>query len=61
MSQSLGARAEVFRELLTVWNDGDPQAVLCLVTDDYLGHMLYLAAGCTAPVGRLCRAPARRR
>ena len=45
MSQSLGARAGVFRELLTVWNDGDPQAVLGLVTDDYRGHMLHLAAG----------------
>jgi len=40
-----GVRTEVFRRLLDTWNDGDPQAVLDLVTDDYRGHMLYMAAG----------------
>ena len=45
MQSSLSVRAAAFDRLLHVWNDSDPEAVLGLITPDYQGHMLYLAAG----------------
>jgi len=41
----LTARAAVFDRLLVAWNDGDPDAVLDLITEDYRGHMLHLPKG----------------
>ena len=32
----------VFESLLEVWSGGDVDAVLDLVTDDYVGHMMHL-------------------
>jgi hypothetical protein len=37
--------AGAFDALLRVWEEGDPRAVLGLVTEDYLGHMLHLVDG----------------
>jgi hypothetical protein len=37
--------SEIFAALLGVWEAGDPRAVLALVTETYLGHMLHLVDG----------------
>jgi len=37
--------SSIFQSLLTPWQDGSPTAVLGLVTDDYVGHMLHLVDG----------------
>jgi predicted SnoaL-like aldol condensation-catalyzing enzyme len=42
--------ATVFRSLLDVWQSGPPEAVLAVVTDDYVGHMLHLADGNRTPL-----------
>jgi hypothetical protein len=39
------SRAEVFGRLLDAWSSGDPAAILALITDDYVGHMLHLEQG----------------
>jgi hypothetical protein len=37
--------ADVFDRLLDAWSSGEPAAILALVTDDYVGHMLHLEHG----------------
>lgn len=45
MDPTLQSRAAVLDRLLGVWNDGDPDGVLALITTDYVGHMLHLSSG----------------
>ena len=37
--------APTFEALLRVWEAGEPRAVLDLITEDYLGHMLHSTGG----------------
>jgi SnoaL-like domain len=39
------SHSSTFQALLTPWQDGSADDVLDLITDDYTGHMLYLADG----------------
>src|SRR5262245_4192732 len=35
----------IFRELIEIWNDGDPTELTRLLSPDYRGHMLHLEQG----------------
>jgi SnoaL-like domain len=39
---ALESKHELFAELLSVWQTGPGNAILAIVTSDYVGHMLHL-------------------
>ena len=39
------SKVELFGDLLSVWQSGPGDAILAIVTSDYVGHMLHLGEG----------------